>query len=110
MLYLEPTACNIYEIALFFSTQVNAKMSANFSEKVAKSFYLDNFNSTAKDASEGIEIYKEIKLKFLDERFNVCKWKTNNHDLKNYLNKMENQFSPASGVQAINKVKVLGKV
>ena len=110
MLYLEPTARNIYEIVLFFSTQVNKKMSTKFSEKAAKSFYADNFNSTAKDVSEGIEIYKNIKLKFLDASFNVCKWKTNNHDLQNYLNEMENQFSPGFGIQANNQVKVLGKV
>ena len=64
-----------------------------FSEKVAKSFYVDDFNSTAKDISEGIEIYKEIKLRFLDASFNVRKWKTNNPDFQNYFNKKENQFS-----------------
>ena len=51
-----------------------------FSEKVAKIFYVDDFNSTAKDISEGIEIYKKIKLKFIDASFNVRKWKTNNPD------------------------------
>ena len=55
-----------------------------FSEKVAKSFYVDDFNSTAKDISEGIEIYKKIKLRFLDASLNVRKWKTNNPDLQNW--------------------------
>ena len=109
VLYLETTARNIYETVLLFFTQVNKKMSTKFSEKAAKSFYADNFNSTGKDVSEGIEIYKNIKLKFLDASFNVCKWKTNNHYLQNYLNEMENQFSPGFGIQANNKVKVLGK-
>ena len=36
--------------------------------------------------------------------------KTNNPDLQNYFNKSENQFSPASEIQANNKVKVLGIV
>ena len=31
----------------------------SFSEKAAKSFYVDGFNSTAKDISESIEIYKK---------------------------------------------------
>ena len=61
-----------------------------FSKKVAKSFYVDDFNSTAKDISEGIEIYKKIKLRFLDASLNVRKWKTNNPDLQNYFNKVEN--------------------
>ena len=53
-----------------------------FSEKVAKSFYVDDFNATAKDNSEDIEIYKKIKLRFLDASFSVRKWKTNNPDFK----------------------------
>ena len=81
-----------------------------FSEKVAESFYVDDFNSTAKDISEGIEIYKKIKLRFLDASFNVRKWKSNKLDLQNYFNKLENQFSPTSEIQANDKVKVLGIV
>ena len=85
----------------FVSTQVNI-------EKVAKSFYVNDFNSTAKNISEGIEI--KIKLRFLDASFNVRKWKTNDPDFQNYFNKKENQFSSASEIQANDKVKVLGIV
>ena len=46
-------------------------------------------------------------MRFLDASFNVRKWKTNNPDLQNYFNKMGNQFSPASEIQANVKVKVL---
>ena len=53
-----------------------------FSEKVAKSFYVDDFNATVKDNSEDIEIYRKIKLRFLDASFSVRKWKTNNPDFK----------------------------
>ena len=81
-----------------------------FFEKVAKSFYVDDFNSTAKDISEGIEIYKKIKLRFIDASFNVRKWKTNNPHLQNYFHKTENQFSPTSEIQGNDKVKVLGIV
>ena len=79
-----------------------------FSEKVAKSFYVNDFNSTAKNISEGIEI--KIKLRFLDASFNVRKWKTSDPDFQNYFNKKENQFSSASEIQANHKVKVLGIV
>ena len=45
-----------------------------FSEKVGKNFYVNDFNSTAEDISEGIEIYEKIIiLRFLDGSFNVCK-------------------------------------
>ena len=81
-----------------------------FFEKVAKSFYVDDFNSTAKDISEGIEIYKKNKLRFIDASFNVRKWKTNKPHLQNYFHKIENQFSPTSEIQGNDKVKVLGIV
>ena len=55
-------------------------------------------------------MYKKIKLRFLDASFNVRKWKTNNHDLQNDFNKMENQFLPTSEIQANDKIKVLGIV
>ena len=45
----------------------------NFSEKVAKSFYVDDFNSTVHNVTEGEELYKKIKLRFLNASFNVCK-------------------------------------
>ena len=46
-------------------------------------------------------------MRFLDASFDVRKWKTNNPDLQNCFNKKENQFSPASEIQANDKVKVL---
>ena len=63
-----------------------------FSEKVAKSFYVDDFNSAAKDISEGIEIYKEIKLRFLDASFNVRKCKPITLIFKIVLIKMKISF------------------
>ena len=44
-----------------------------FSKKVAKPFYVDHFNSTVHNVTEGEELYKKIKLRFLDASFNVCK-------------------------------------
>ena len=49
-------------------------------------------------------------MRFLDASFNVRKWKSNKLDLQNYFNKLENQFSPTSEIQANDKVKVLEKV
>ena len=45
----------------------------NISEKVAKSFYVDDFNSTDQNVTEGEELYKKIKFRFLDASFNVRK-------------------------------------
>ena len=38
---------------------------------MAKSFYVVDFNSTAHNVTEGEELYKEIKLRFLDASFKV---------------------------------------
>ena len=84
----------------------NYKNVEEFSEKVTKTFYVDDFNSTAKNISEGSEIYKKVKLRFLDASFNVRKWKTNSFDLQNCFNKMENKFSSTTEIQDNDKVKV----
>ena len=83
----------------------------NFSEKVAKSFYVDDFNSTVHNVTEGEEekvLYKKIKLRFINANFNVCKWKTNSLELQNYIDKMERSISPSSDIQNNDKTKVLG--
>ena len=80
----------------------------NFSEKLAKSFYVDDFNSTVQNVTEGEELYKKIKLRFLDASFNVRKWKTNSLELQNYIDKMEKSISPSLKIQNNDKTKVLG--
>ena len=80
----------------------------NFSEKVAKSFYVDDFNSTVDNVTQGEELYKKIKLRFLDASFNVRKWKTNSLELQNYIDKMERSISASSDTQNSDKTKVLG--
>ena len=75
--------CSIYLLnsVIRFHASKYKNVDKEFSGRVAKSFYVDDFHCTAKDVSEGIEIYKKIKLRFLDASFNVRKWKTNNPDL-----------------------------
>ena len=82
----------------------------NFSEKVSKSFYVDDFNSTVQNVTKGEELYKKIKLRFLDVSFNVCNWRTNSLELQDYFDKMENSISPSSEIQNNDKIKVLGIV
>ena len=57
--------------------QTDKDIDKNFSEKNAKNFYVDDFNSTVHNITEGEELYKKIKLRFLDVSFNVGNWKTN---------------------------------
>ena len=64
-------------------------INKNLSEKVVKSFLVDDFNFTFQNVMQGEELYKKIKLRFLDVSFNVRKWKTTSLELQNYIDKME---------------------
>ena len=76
----------------------------NISEKVAKSFDVDDFNSTVQNVTEDEELYKKIKLRFLDASFNVRKRKTNSLELQNHIDKMEKIISPSSEIQNNDKL------
>ena len=57
---------------IHYHTKTSTKiLDKSFSENVAKSFYVDDFNSAAHNVTEGEELYKQIKLRFLDASFNV---------------------------------------
>ena len=86
----------------------NYKNVEEFSEKVTKTFYVDDFNSTAKNISEGSEIYKKVKLRFLDASFNVRKWKTNSFDLQNCLIKWKISFRQLLKSKTTIKLKFKG--
>ena len=70
---------------------------------MAKGFYLDDFNSTVHNVTEGEELYKKIILRFLNASFNVCKWKANSFELQNYIDKMEMSISPSPDIQNNDK-------
>ena len=64
--------------------------------------------STVQNVTEGEELYKKIKLRFLDASFNVRKWKTNSLELHDYVDKMAKSISPSSEIQNNDKIKKLG--
>ena len=64
--------CLLNSVIRYHASQYK-DIEKNFSEKVAKSFYVDDFNSTVHNVTEGEELYKKIKLRFLNASFNVCK-------------------------------------
>ena len=51
------------------------KTDAEFIKKVSRSFYVDDFCSGAQNASKGYELYKKVKLRFAEAKFNVRKGK-----------------------------------
>ena len=76
-----------------------------FSEKVAKSFYVDDFNTSVQNVKEGKELYKKIKLRFLDASFNFCKWKTNSLELQNYFDEWKKLFHQIQKLKMLKKLK-----
>ena len=99
--------CLLNSVIRYHASQYK-DIEKNFSEKVTKRFYVDDFNSTVHNFTEDEELYKKIKLRFLDARFNVRKWKTNSLELQNYIDKMERSISPSSDIKKNDKTKVLG--
>ena len=72
-------------------------MDKNFSEKVAKSFYVDDFNSTVQNVTENQGLYKKRKLRFLDAlmfvsgkqtvlnyKITLIKWKRAFHQVQKF--------------------------
>ena len=53
-----------------------------FSKKVLKHFYVDDFNCGANNIEEGVNLYKKVKMRFQEGNFNTRKWKTNDKQLK----------------------------
>ena len=79
------------------------KIDPLFTEKVRKSFYVDDLCSGTKDVSTGYTFYKKTKLRFAEAQFNVRKWNTNCKELQDLINKAENKIDASS-----NYEKVLG--
>jgi hypothetical protein len=61
-----------------------------FTDKMLRSFYVDDFDSGVNCLEEGVEVYKKVKQRFLEGNLNVRKWRTNNEKLQEFINKKEN--------------------
>ena len=61
-----------------------------FVQKVINSFYVDDFSNGEYDIEKAFNLYKKLKIRFLDGKFNLRKWKTNNQDLRKLINVAEN--------------------
>ena len=72
--------------------------------------FVSYLNSTVQNVSEGEELYKKLKLRFLNASFNFWKWNTNSLELQNHNDKMEKSVSPSSEIKNNDKIKVLGIV
>ena len=65
-----------------------------FVAKVMKSFYVDDCISGENSMEKALELYKKLKIRFLEGLFHLRKWRTNDPDLRQKINSFENNESP----------------
>ena len=61
-----------------------------FVEKVTKSFYVDDCISGKNSIEKALELYKKLEMRFLEGLFHLRKWRTNDPDLRQKINSVEN--------------------
>ena len=66
----------------------NYKFDEEFIRTVHDSFYVDDFVGGAETIEEAIALLKKLKLRFLEAHFYLRKWKTNNSELRNFINEL----------------------
>ena len=75
------------------------EMDPEFARKVNSDFYVDNL-TTRVSSTEGVDLYKKVRIRFMEANFNVRKWRTNDLALRNLIN--DSKKDPS------NNEKVLG--
>ena len=66
-----------------------------FVQRVVDLFYVDDFSGGANSCVD--ELFKELKLRFIDSAFNLLKWRTNEPNLRKIIGD-ENPFSKILGI------------
>ena len=64
------------------------KIDPELVAKVVRHFYVDDFNCGVESYEQGVELYKKVKSRFM-ENFNVRKWRTSNYNLQEFINRQE---------------------
>ena len=61
----------------------------DYVKKTLLSFFIDDFTWGEFSIGTAFELYKRLKLRFLEGRFNLRKWRTNNQKLREKINETE---------------------
>ena len=77
------------------------EFDVNFVKKVLESFYVDDFVSGENSFESAFELFKKLKLRFLEGSFNLKKWNTNNHNLRKLICENEKEITKNSKVLGI---------
>ena len=75
-----------------------------FIDKVLSSFFVDDFIGGEESVAKAFELFKKLRIRFLEGHFLLRKWKTNNLELRNL-----NTYNNSGREDTVNKIeKVLG--
>ena len=53
-----------------------------FVMQVLRPFFIDHFSGGSKTTTAAFELYKKLKIRFLEVHFNLTKWRTNDKQLR----------------------------
>ena len=65
------------------------EMDPEFARKVKSDFYVDDLTTGVSSTEEGVDLYKKVRIRFMEANFNVRKWRTNDLALRNLINDSE---------------------
>ena len=75
-------------------------------DKVLSSFFVDDFIGGEESVAKAFELFKKLRIRFLEGHFLLRKWKTNNLELRNLIT-----HNNSGNKDTVNKAeKVLGKI
>ena len=66
-----------------------SKDDPKFANTLLHHLYVDDFHCSINTAEEGFELYKKVKLRFLEGNFTIRKWRANNKRLRALINEQE---------------------
>ena len=67
-----------------------------FVMQVPRLFFVDDFSGGSKTTTETFEIYKKLKIRFLEGKFNLTKWRTNDKKLHLLISQIEGTEIPVA--------------
>ena len=60
-----------------------------FVNKILESFFVDDFTSGEYSKQKVVELYKKLKLRFLEGHFFIRKWRTNHPQVREFITEIE---------------------
>ena len=67
----------------------------DFVNTVLNSFYVDDFTGGENDFEKALDLYKKIKIRFLEGLFQIRKWQTNHPKLRKLICGREQSLGPS---------------